>query len=393
LSFLTVSLHITRPIRNLVFFGLLTAGIAFGFRLWFDYRQQVAVREITLARLHGEAPAATLDGTHPCILMMLSSSDEKPTLTQCATPTIHKGAVDEFEVDLRYGAFKVRQTDIEVKDYFDVPLTRTYIAQDWVGGNRVQEFGPNTNHPYDIAPLGTRNPYTEMELRLEDGDFLYFKRVSPGTGYADAVYQHIETSTRFYKSTINWNGDGWILRLTDGEEMFFPESYKAKNLAQGAATEIRNSEGDKLQLERDQQRNLTKILTPRGHWIQFTYDNQARIVRAEDDAGSWAKYAYNSGGMLIDVVHSSGQARHYDYSGSLMIAILDGNGHELVRNIYSRNVLMEQVYPNGDVYRFQYVWNPSEWYVIKATITMPDGNKREVEPADFVPEWLRRHAQ
>jgi YD repeat-containing protein len=292
---MTVSLPITRNSRNLVLVGLVTAGIAVGFRYLFDHRhvlQQSAIREFALARLHGDAPTATLDGTHPCMATMLPDGDERPILTRCATPTIHKGAMDQFEVDLRYGAFKILQTDLEVKNILDVPLTRTYIAEDWVGGNRVQEFGRNTNHPYDIVPLGTRNPYTEMELTLEDGDFLYFKRVSQGTGYADAVFQHTETSTRFYKSTINWNGNGWTLQLTDGEEMFFPESYSAKNLAQGAATEIRDAEGNKLELERDRQRNLTEILTPRGHWIKFTYDSQARIVRAEDDAGNWAKYAY-----------------------------------------------------------------------------------------------------
>jgi YD repeat-containing protein len=173
--------------------------------------------------------------------------------------------------------------------------------------------------------------------------------------------------------------------------MFFPESYGAKNLAQGAATEIRDAEEDKLELERDRQRNLIEILTPHGHWIKFTYDSQARIVRAEDDAGNWAKYAYNGGGMLADVAHSSGQTRHYDYSGSLMTAILDRQGHVLVRNTYSGNVLTAQVYPNGNIYRYQYVWSANKRYAVKVTITMPDGSKREVEPADSVtPIYLLR---
>jgi len=385
---MTFSLLITRQTRNLVLAGLVTAGVVVGFRFWFDHREEV-VRELALAKLHGDAPRATLNGTHPCMLTMLSGGDERPTLSRCATPTIHRGAVDQFEADLRYGAFKLLQTDLEVKDVFDVPLTRTYIAQDWVGRNWVHEFGQNTNHPYDIAPLGTRNPYTEMELTLEDGDFLYFKRVSPGTGFADAVYQHTETSTRFYKSTINWNGNGWTLRLADGEEMFFPESYGPKNLAQAAATEIREASGVALKLERDWRRNLKEILTPHGHWIKFTYDSQARIIKAEDDARNWAKYAYNSAGMLADVIYSSGQARHYDYSGSLMTAILDSQGHVLVRNTYKGNVLTAQAYPNGDTYRYQYVWSANKRYVVKATITMPDGSQREVEPADSVSEWLR----
>lgn len=348
------------------------------------------MREFALARLHGEVPAPTLDGMHPCMLTVYSGGEEKPILTRCATPTTHKGVVDQFEVDLRYGAFEVRQTDLEVNDVFDVPLTRTYNSEDWVGGNRVQEFGRNSNHSYDIAPLGTRNPYTEMELTLEDGDFLYFKRVSPGIGYANAIYQHTETSTRFYKSTINWNGNGWTLRLTDGEEMFFPESYSAKNLAQGAATEIRDAQGNKLELKRDQKRNLVEIQTPHGHWIKFTYDDQSRITRAEDDAGDWVRYTYDSYGMLTDIAHSSGQSRHYDYQGSHMTAILDGQGHVLVRNTYQGNILTAQVYPNGDIYRYSYIWSPKRWYAVKVVVTMPDGSKREVEPTDSVPKWARK---
>src|SRR5579863_4644269 len=107
---------------------------------WFGERQ-TSVRQFALARMSGDAPPPTLDGTHPCMVTTLSDAVERPILSRCATPTIHKGTVDEFETDLRYGAFKVLQTDLEVKDIFDVPLTRTYIAQDWVGQNRVNEFG------------------------------------------------------------------------------------------------------------------------------------------------------------------------------------------------------------------------------------------------------------
>ena len=378
-----------RKILNLALAGLIAAALIVGLMRWLDYRETPAIREFAMARLRGEVPPATLDGTHRCMLTVLSNGDEKPTLTRCETPTIHQGVVDEFEVDLRYGAFKVRQTDLEVKDIFDVPLTRTYIAQDWVGRDRVQEFGKNTNHPYDVAPLGTRNPYTEMQLTLEDGDFLYFKRVSPGISYADAVYQHTETSTRFYRSTINWNGNGWTLRLTDGEEVFFPESYSAKNLAEGAATEIHDAVGNKLELKRDRRRRLTEIRTPHGHWIRFTYDGQT-IVRAEDESANWATYAYNDDGMLSDVVHSSGRARHYVYSGQSMTTILDGQGRVLLRNTYDGTVLTAQMYPNGDIYRYQYLWSVNKTYVTKTTITMPDGSKREVKPAESVSAWLRQ---
>jgi YD repeat-containing protein len=185
---------------------------------------------------------------------------------------------------------------------------------------------------------------------LEDSDFLYFKRISDGTGYADAVFMHTETSTPFYKATIAWNGNGWTLRLADGTEVRFPESYNAKNLAQGAAFELMDAAGDKLQFDRDRQRNLREILTPNGRSIRFEYDDQARIIRARDDNADSVRYGYNQDGMLIYAAQSSGAARVYQYQGFLMTAVMDERGRTLVRNWYDDSkILIAQVFANGDV--------------------------------------------
>ena len=45
------------------------------------------------------------------------------------------------------------------------------------------------------------NPYTYIDLVLEDGGRVHYSRISAGTAYADAVYQHTATPTRFYGST------------------------------------------------------------------------------------------------------------------------------------------------------------------------------------------------
>ncbi len=105
---------------------------------------------------------------------------------------------------------------------------------------------------------------------LEDGDFLYFDRISKGTGYADSVLQHMETyGSGFIKPRNAGMAAGWTTRLADGSEIRFPESYNAKNLAQGAPTEMRENQGNRLELRRDAQRNLQKIRTPHDHWIMF----------------------------------------------------------------------------------------------------------------------------
>jgi YD repeat-containing protein len=329
-----------------------------------------------------------LDGTHPCVFASISGGSVVTGLGRCATPTEHHGATDRFEADLRYAAFAVRQDDLSLNDVFDVPLTRSYFSYDWIAPNPVHAFGLNTNHPYDVGPVGTRRPYTHMLLVLEDGDFLYFKRVSRGTGFADAVYLHTETSTRFYKSTIRWNGDGWTLRLSDGAEMHFPEAYNAKNSAQGALIEMRDSSGDILALQRDAERNLQQILTPHGHWIRFHYDGQSRIVQAEDDNANSVKYAYNSDGMLASAIHSSGAKRDYDYDGRLMTAVRDEHGTTLVRNWYESKQLVRQLFANGDEYRYSYTWSDNGTYVERVVVTLPDHSTRQIGLADSVPDAI-----
>jgi len=340
---------------------------------------------------YGAIPAARFDGTYQCVFATVDGASVTPRLGKCAMPTIDAGGVDRFEADLRDGSFVLRQTDLRVNDVFDVPLTRSYRSNDWVHTNHAHAFGLNSNHPYDIAPVGTRNPYTHQLLILEDGEFLYFDRISKGSGYADAVYMHTETSTRFYKATQQWNGNGWTLKLADGSEILFPESYNATNMAQGAPTEFRDANGSRLQLKRDGPRNLVQILTPHGHWIKFHYDNSSRITRADSDAGEWAQYNYNPNGMLANVALSSGRERHYQYDGPRMTQVSDERGNVLLQNWYDRaGHLDRQQFGNGAIYSYAYSGD-NQYYPEKVTVTVPTGTKQELSVASSVPEYVKNY--
>jgi hypothetical protein len=137
------------------------------------------------------APPAHRDGNFPCVYQDMDSS--APQVGICATPMpmsiTNRMPLDLVETDLRTGKFVWRQTDLMIAEGgVQIPLTRTYSAQDWLTSNPEHAFGMNANHPYDIAPVGTRNPYTELEIVLEDGDVLHFPRISKGRGYEDAFY-------------------------------------------------------------------------------------------------------------------------------------------------------------------------------------------------------------
>lgn len=334
-----------------------------------------------------------LNGHFPCVFASIAGNQVIPQLGTCQMPFLTVGPVERFEADLRYGRFVLRETDLYLHDVFDVPLTRTYASLDWVHPNPVHAFGRNCNHPFDIAPLGPRNPYTYQLIALEDSDILYFDRITRGTGYADAVYQHTETATKFYKATQRWNGAGWTTKLVDGSEIHFPESYNAKNMAQGAATEIVDANGNRLELRRDAKRNLQEIRTPHGHSIKFKYDHMARVIQAEDDGGTWAHYSYNSDGMLQDVLLSSGRGQHYEYSGVLMTRIIDEKGKTLLRNSYADRFLVRQDFGNDKSYAYDYEWNESGRYLQRVRISLPNGEREEVQPGTSLPDFVKYKAR
>ena len=332
-----------------------------------------------------------LNGTHPCVFADITAGGAiQPALGQCATPTEHHGSRERVEADLRYGAFILRETDLLVNGKMEIPLARAYFSN---APGYPLAFGLNSNLQYDSAPVGSRFPYTYINLLLEDNDFLFYKRISSGTGYKDAVYLHTETSSRFYKSTFAWNGNGWTLRLADGSEMIFPEAYEAKNLAQGAATQIIDAAGNKLVLQRDSERNLQQVLSPDGHWIRFSDDDQGRIVRAEDSNGDSVRYLYNFDGMLVNAIRSSGADRTYDYDFRLMTSVTDEHGRVLVRNSYKDGILAKQVYANGDVYTYAYDWAPGKLYANSSIVTLPDGSQKRIDVAASVPDSLRNREQ
>lgn len=345
--------------------------------------------EAVLQFLNATNPAPpSLDGKFPCIFANVKESALTPEIGRCSLPLDRSGPVDRFEADLRFGNFILRQSDLYLNDVFDVPLTRTYNSGDYIHPNRVHAFGKNANHPFDIAPLGSRYPYTYQMLVLEDGNFLYSGRVSPGTSYSDAIYQHTETSTGFYKAITGWNGQGWTIWQPDGSAMTFPEAYAAKNMAQGAVTGIRDAAGNRLQLVRDAQRNLQEIRTPHDHTIKFRYDDQSRIVHAVDDQGHSAEYRYDGNGMLVDATLSSGASRHYSYNGDLVTSIEDEHQHDLLRNSYDGRQLTQQDFGNGQVYSYSYTSSTGA-YNDSVEVTLPNGSKTVLETASAVPDAVK----
>jgi YD repeat-containing protein len=331
-------------------------------------------------------PSAKWDGRYPCVTMDFANASARPAVKRCSVATENNAATDGVEVDLRWGKFILRQTDLFVIDDMPIVLTRTYNSREWSHPNPVHAFGRNANHRYDMAPVGTRNPYTFMMIVFEDGDLLYFPRVSPGTSFDDAAYRHSDTSGAYYGAVQQWEGAGWRLKRADGYTVHFPDSYSATNTAQGGPYEISNAQG-RLILERNSDRDLLEIRGNHGHFIRFQYDDQHRITKAETDAGDWRVYRYDLYGMLTDVVTPRGIARHYDYIGKFMTAVTDEHGVVLLRNGYKDDVLVRQDFLKGG--SFGYAYEKTGHYFSKARVDMPDQKSQVIDTEQSVPDYIK----
>jgi hypothetical protein len=306
------------------------------------------------------------NGSYPYLVISLSNlksseANFKSSITLNTPSLRHDSPMNESQVDLHSGRFVLRQTDFFIPGDPPLALVRTYTV--WDGSTRA--FGSGTNHPYDICPTGSRNPYTYMDLNLEDDQQVHFRRISKGTGWADAVYRHDETSSEFYGSQIAWNGDGWTLDFRDGRRFFFPEAYHATNYAQGAPLRMCDARKQCVELRRDERRNLQQVISPSGSIINFKYDQTNRIIEAQSDSGDIRKYSYDSSGHLDTVADGSHLLYRFQYTALLhspgydsylMTAILDGRGNVLLKNDYHDGRVSQQTTHNGAIYRYDYLF-------------------------------------
>src|SRR5689334_3741176 len=171
-------------------------------------------------------------------------------------------AIDEMmngdPVNLGTGLLIVEKTDLTLPDLIPINLRRTYRQND----NRSRAFGIGASHPYEVFLVGTSFPYTYQDLVLPDGSRIHYDRVSPGTGWADAVYDNVTVPGPYYKSQITWNGNGWNLKLKDGTLMTFPDGLAASQPRQAALLSVTDRFNNTLTLQRDADCKLTKIISP-----------------------------------------------------------------------------------------------------------------------------------
>lgn len=291
--------------------------------------------------------------------IMISSSGDPPD--RSPNPGNGPDDKDGEPVDLGTGLFVYNHTDLAVNDLIPITLRRTYRPED----SASRAFGIGSSHPYEMF-LWSVNNYQELDLILPDGGRVHYVRVSPGTSFTDAVYEHTETPSKFYKSRITWAGSStWELRLKDGTVYVFPEYQPLQA--------IRDRYGNQLTIARTAG-NITQITSPYGRWIKFTYDTSNRITQAKDNAGRTVGYQYDTGGRLWKVTDPNGGITEFTYdSADRMLAIEDARGIVYLTNEYnSAGRVTKQTQADTSTFLFSYTLD-SNGNVTQTDVTDPRG--------------------
>jgi YD repeat-containing protein len=350
-----------RLLRYLRWRDLIVAvlGVALGlwinthyFKLPTDYQKWQARPKLD-PRAHELYKQDSSRGINPCLFIVPYGAVGQPVVSgsigECLLLVPDGKELDLIEVALAGFVLPIK-TDLFVEDSFPLAFTRTYFPKDdWSTRNRI--FLP---HVYDPYLTGNRYPYTYLDWLLPDRQSIHYPRISPGTGFADAVYENASPGPVFAGSRVAWNGWGWDLALEDGITYLSPEAYNATRPQQGSLVGIFDREGNEVRLSRNRLGDLTEVKSPAGRWIRFYYD-AGYLVRAADSSGKKVEYEYDSNDRLELVRHSTGQTEKYRYdSSNRIVSVEDSPGGTNVEIKYGSNRMVEQITGTGGTFRFQY---------------------------------------
>lgn len=285
---------------------------------------------------------------------------------------------DGEPVDLSTGLFVHRKTDLAVSGLIPIHVDRAYRPAD----TRTRAFGIGSSHSYEVFLIGNANPWSYIDIVLQDGARIHYERTSSGTGWFDALYEHTATPGQFYKSSIRWHPSSvlghWRLTFPNGDVWMFAESSTATTTAAAGLIGILDRFGNRVDVVRGGPDNaVTRVSAANGRYLAFTYDSGGRITQIADNAGRTVGYMYDGLGRLWKVTDPEGGVTQYAYDAShRMTTITDERGIVFVNNEYGvGDRVVRQTLPDGAVYAFSYTTD-AQGRVVQTDVTNPRGMVR-----------------
>jgi YD repeat-containing protein len=295
-------------------------------------------------------------GAIPCFFLVPKTAANQPaasgTIGDCLELVPNGRKLDLFEVDLWTGDLLPIVTDDYVFGAMPLAFTRVvYPIDDW-----ARRFHVFLRHVYDPYMTGSRFPYTYVDWLLPDDMHIYYRRVSHGTGYADAIFESKGFFSVFGWSRISWNGFGWDVALQNGTTYLSPEAYYAKRPQQGSLVGIFDRTGNEVRLSRKHNGDLAEIDAPGGQFIKLAYDGRERVTHINDSAKNFVQYDYDSEDRLVSASYLDGRRVTYVYNGAnRVVEARDSAGISDLKIEYdSQDRVARMTLADGRTYSFRY---------------------------------------
>lgn len=191
---------------------------------------------------------------------------------------------------------------------------------------------------------------------------------------------------RLFLFGIAWNPDNYVLTTREGNRYRYGQRTEIKDITDlnnnkvtFSDTAITHSSGESIQLVRDAERRIDKIIAPDGSVIDYTYNFAGDLISVEDQEDNVTTISYLTNPKhyldeIVDPLGRRGVRTEYDASGRL-VAVIDANGNRVeqsfdpaafsgtrrdangnVTNIFynDRGNVLREVDPLGGVMQYAY---------------------------------------
>jgi len=279
---------------------------------------------------------------------------------------MHKG-----HISLSTGLYIREDEDLIVHGTPTLVLKRTYRS----GFHIQREFGLGTWHNGGRLLEGDADRFSWVEFTDSDASNVRFERISPGTSYANALFEHRSSTSEWQGAQVGWVGSGWAVRRTDGTLLMFQSCGHNDNPHCWILSE-RDSDGHRITYKRDASGRLLSIEASPERWIAFDYDNKSRITRAYSSDQQEVRYAYDERGRLSLVRDVKGDETAYKYSDRDEMIWIE-TPEMLIENTFDqagRVVRQVDSYPNDidEPYTFDFTYKVVDDAVVEAETRRSD---------------------
>jgi YD repeat-containing protein len=274
---------------------------------------------------------------------------------------LHKG-----QVYLSTGLYGREDEDLIVPGPSPLTLRRAYLSSYHVS----KQFGVGATHEGEEYLIGDGVRFQSASLILASGNRVNFVRVSPGTTYWNALYEHIESAGEWQGARLGWTGKSWALRRTDSTLEVFKGCEGTETCSILSA---RDADGHITTFRRDPEGRLARMETGTA-WIAFDYDAANRVTRAYDNTRHQVLYEYDANGRLARVVGHDGSIRRYTYTAQDQMATIVEPGTD-IENVYDadgRCIRQINRYPDRQPYVFEFSYQVEGGKVVQARTTRSD---------------------